>query len=250
MGTSASRGGGNAPAGGDWVKAKGRFTRFTRGTGSSVGSAVSAFASAIGGARSVSGGGVSAAGGRAGRLSSSVKPGQALGSFLSGVASEGLDKTLRSFGLGHLIGKEPHEILSEIVDYICGNGGTLDEAIARSAVVEVLAEIFSEDDDAYADLRDRWDAELDADRIVDLLSLFLSQAIFQRILSDLGDLFEKSAVSAFEAERKEQAVLDFIKGMVAFELGEIDPLDFDWQGSDGEELIHRNVAAALGQLQE
>lgn len=250
MGTSRPRSGRNSPTGGDWVKAKVRFARFAGGTGSSVKSAVSAFASAIGEAGYGSRGGVGTAGGRGGRLFSSVKAGQALGSFLSGVASEGLDQTLRSFGLGHLVGKEPHDILSEIVDYICGNGGTLDEAIARSAVVEVLAEIFSEDDDSYADLRDRWDAEFDADRIVELLSLFLAQAIFQRILSDLGDLFEKSAISASEAERKEKAVLDFIKEMVAFELGEIDSLDFDWQGSDGEELIRRNVDAALGQLQE
>ena len=250
MGTSNSRSGDNAPTGGDWTKAKVRVTRFIRGTGSSLESALGAFVSAIGGPRAISRGRAGGTGASAGRLSSSVRRGQALGSFLSSVASDGLDQALRSIGLGHLVGAPPYDILSRVADHICGNGGPLNDAVARSAVVEVLAEIFDESDDTYSDLRDRWDSELDEKRIVDLMSLFLSQAIFQRILADLGSQFETSSVSAIEAERKEKKVLDFIIKMVEFELGEIDPLNFDWRGPEGEELIRRNLAAALAQLVE
>jgi hypothetical protein len=140
-------------------------------------------------------------------------------------------------------------VLPGIADYICGNNGLLDDAIARSAAVEVLAEIFDDSDDTYSDLRERWESQLDANRVVDLISVFLSQAIYQRFLVELGHKFETNAVSAADAERKEQGVFEFIREMVMFELGEIDPLSFDWQGIEGERLIQRNLSAALGQLE-
>jgi len=244
MGTSSSRSGKNAPSGGDWSKARTRLTRFVRGTGSSVGAAVGAFASAV------DGGGGEGRGGSGGRLAPSVKVGQALGSFLGGVASSGLDQALGSMGLEHLVGAAPHEVLSGIADYVCGNNELLDDAIARSAAVEVLAEIFDESDDMYSNLRDRWEGQLDENRVVDLMSLFLSQAIHQRFLVELGDRFDANAVSAADAELGEQRVFEFIREMVIFELGEISPLSFDWQGPEGEELIQRNLSAALDQLKE
>ncbi len=244
MGTSALRSGNNAPRGGTWTRAKRLTTSFVRGTGATAASAVGGFVSAVGN------GGDGISGGSAGhQSSSSVKAGQALGAFLGNVATVGLDQALRSSGLEHLIGAVPYEVLSGVVDYICGNGGPLDDAIARSAVIEVLAEIFDDSDEKYTYLRDNWDSQVDENHILDLMSLFLSQAIFQRFIMDLGDRFETNAISATEAEQKEQEAFEFIREMVEFELGEIDPLNFDWQGPDGERLIQRNLAAALDQLE-
>lgn len=246
MGTSSSRSGRNAQSGGNWSTAKTRVTKFAKGTGSSVGAAVGAFAAAVGGS---GGNGSSGRGGTGGRFASSVRAGQALGSFLGSVASSGLDQTLRSIGLESLIGAAPYDVLSGIADDVCGSNGLLDDVIARSASVEVLAEIFDDSDDTYSDLRERWESQLDENRVVDLISLFLSQAIYQRFLVELGHKFETNAVSAAEAERKEQGVFEFIREMVIFELGEIDPLSFDWQGLEGERLIQRNLSAALGQME-
>jgi len=179
-----------------------------------------------------------------------VRSGQALGGFLAGVASVGLDETLRSAGLEYLIGRTPNEVLAGISDHICGDGGLLDDAVARSAVIEVLAEIFDETEDSYDQLRDRWDSQLDEDTIIELMVLFLAQSIFQRFLADLGDRIESNAVSAMRAAECEQEALEFIKRMIEFELGEIDPLTFDWQGPPGEQLIRRNLEAALAQEED
>ena len=243
MGTSTARSGRNAPRSSDWRRARTRVTRLARGTGSSVAGAVGAFAYAVSGSN---GDGRTGGGGR---MASSVRVGQALGSFLGSTASSGLDQTLRSIGLGDLVGATPYSVLSGVADYICGSNGLLDDAIARSAAVETLAVIFDESDDTYADLRGRWENQLGPDRVVDLLSLFLSQAIHQRFLLELGEKLEASAVSASHAERMEDKVFVFIRAMVVFELGEMNPLTFDWQGSAGKELIERNLTAALGQLE-
>jgi hypothetical protein len=247
MGTSTSRSGLNGPKGNLWSGAKRRATSFVRGTGVSAGSVVGRLVSATGGP----GTSRRAVGGRRARggWASSIRSGQTLGFFLSSVASSGLDQTLRSIGLGHLIGQTPNVILPGIADHICGNGGLLDDAISRSAVVEVLAAIFDESDDTYAELRDRWDSQLDESRIVELMSLFLSQAIYQRFLVELAEKFEANALSTTEAEQRENEIFEFIKEMVKFEMGEIDPLRFDWKGPEGEEMIRRNLAAAIDQLE-
>ncbi len=247
MGTSASRGGDNAPKGAAWSNAKRQVTSFTRGSGATASSAIGAFVAATQEAKKGGGG---RARGKTNRLSSAVSPGQALGSFLSGIATHGLDETLRSHGLEHLIGASSPNVISGIIDNICEQDGVLDDAIARAATVEVLAEIFDESDDAYSNLREQWDSDLDKNRVVELITLFLSQAIFQRFLADLGDKIESNAMSAAHAEQCEQEALEFIKEMVKFEIGEIDPLKFNWKGAAGERLIQRNLVAALSQLED
>lgn len=230
-----------------WSLARGQTTSFTRGTGSTVDSAVGAFAAAISSAGHGGNGG--GAGGGARALASSVRAGQSLGAVLRGVASAGLDNTLRTIGLGHLVGETPAVVLSALAGYICGNGGLLDDGIARNAMVEVLATIFDISSSEYEEFRDGWNAQVDQDSFCDLMTLFIAESIFQRFISELGNCIETNAVSVAEAEAKEKDVYEFIRAMVTFELGEIDPLHFDWQGPPGGQLIRRNVNAALRQLQ-
>lgn len=252
MGTSSSRSGSPSRGGSAWASAKRRVTSFTRDTGSSVGSAVSGFASAFssqgGGYRKESARGTSG-GGTRGKVAV-VRAGQALGSFISEVGSVGLDETLRRHGLENVIGQQPAQVLNAIADHLCADGGPLDDAVSRSAVVEVLAEIFDDNEDSYADLRDRWDETLDAAALQDLMSMFLIQSIFQRFLSEFADRIESNVMSGEAAERKEKEVFDFIKEMVKFELEDIDVSSFDWRGKEGKELIERNINTALSLLEE
>jgi len=238
MGTSSSRTGENAPRGVRWTPAKANVTSFTKGTGKSVAEAVGGFVSAIGGPRAAS----------RRPLSSSIGVGQGLGAFLSAVAARGVDEALRSEGLGDLVGRTPGEVLSGIVDHIAGPGALLDDAIARNAVIEVLSEIFDESQDSYADLADGWREQLGVESIVALMSLFIAHSIFQLFLSYLGDRIESNALSAAEAARQEQRVLEFVREWVSFQLGEVDPLSFDWRGPDGRELVQRALEVALAQL--
>lgn len=242
MGTSSSRADGVAPRGGAWTRAKRQVTSFTRDTGASAGSAVGAFAGAVasrGHQRQARGVG----------WSPSVRSGQALGGLLSNIASEGLDQALGSRGLAHLVGASSTEVLSAIVDYVAGDGSLIDDIVARSATVEVLAAVFGDSDDSYAELRDRWETELDAESVIQLIALFLSQVVFQRFLVEMGERIETNAVSLADVEQKEQEVLDFIQAMVTLELGMVDPISFAWEGPEGQELLARNLAAALAQLE-
>lgn len=253
MGTSASRSGQSAQRGNQWTTAKREVTSFSKGSGSNVRSVVNNFVSAIKSQGIKSDANAGNGGGGSSRKSTSsfltaISAGQSLGSFLSGVGTKGLDETLRKEGLGELIGKHPDQVLSAIADKLCSNNGTLDDALARSAMVEVLAEIFNDEEETYEDLRNRWDEQIDESALQNLMSLFLSQSIYQRFLLELGDRIESNAISVYQAEKKEKEILDFIKAMVKFDIANIDIKTFDWKSSEGQTIIEQNLATALSLL--
>ena len=118
--------------GGAWQKAKRRTTSYAKGSGTAAG-AVGSFVGAHRG-----GDGRLRTGGPGAR--SATRAGQALGALLGSVAEHGLEEALRRSGLSELVGRTPSEVLSGLVDHICGDGADLDDATARAAMVEVLAD--------------------------------------------------------------------------------------------------------------
>lgn len=247
MGTSSSR---NAPTGGGWTSAKRTASRFASGA-ALASDVASAYIGALGGSSSASrGAGGAGGGGAGGTFSSTRKVARRLGSFFGSVASRGLDQTLRDFDLGDLVGKPAHEVISGIVDALAGPGATLDEAVARVALVEVMGELYNEVDATYESLVDSWEHAVGRDRCVELFELFLVESIYQKMISDLADRIEGHANSVAMTRARELELRDYIKKMVRFDLGQNDPLQIDWQGQEGDELIIRNLEAALAQLEE
>jgi hypothetical protein len=251
VGTSACRTGSTSPTGGAWTPAKRRASQFAAGAGSSAASVVSGYATALRDSGVVADGTSKFSGSTlgGGRLRAAVKAGQGLGAFLSEVASKGLDGALHERGFDHLIGRTGEEVLAALADHIAGNGGPLNDAIARAATVEVLAEIFDEENPDYDTLRNAWEETLKGDGFREMLLLFLSKSIFEMLLADMADRFEANGDSASEILSKEREIEQFILHMIDFELGEIDPFHFDWAGFEGKQLIERNFAAALEQLE-
>ncbi len=250
MGTSASRSGSNSSTGGAWTTAKTRASRFAGGTGSSAAGVVSGYAAALAESGGASGGAGGTGGGvGSSRVATATRVGQGLGAFMGDVGSRGLDAALRERGLEQLIGKSAEEVLAGIADHIAGNGGPLDEAIARATVVEVLTDIFDEEQDEYDQLQKLLEDRLDGDGFKEILRLFLSKSIFEMLLADMADRFEENGDSTSEILRKERQIEQFIEAMVEFDLGQADPLRFDWAGAEGKALVERNLAAAIEQLE-
>jgi hypothetical protein len=248
MGTSSRR---NAPRGGGWTRAKTAASQFASGA-ALASDVTSAYVGAFGGSSKASrgNGGGGGSGRPHGAFVGAKKTARSLGSFLGGLASKGLEQTLRDFGLDKLIGRPAPEVVSGIVDALAGPGASLDEAVARNALVEVMGELYDEGNPAYENLVDNWEAGIDRDRCVDLLELFLVEAIYQKMLSDLADRVETHSDSAAITRKKELELHDYIKEMVRFDLRQKDPLQIDWQGEEGDELIAHNLEAALAQLEE
>ena len=156
--------------------ARNNFSRFASSGGSdrrSLGRAVSHYvSSSTGGARNA-----------ATRMGASRRAGGRLLGFLSDVAARGAGAALRTLNLGVLAGRPIDEIFLGLVDYVCPDGGSIDEGIAREAFVETIADLAGA---GIADLD-----SLTADQIQAVLELYATNTIEARLCNDIG----KSAIT-------------------------------------------------------
>ena len=179
-----------------FTSARSNFTRFARSGGSdrkSLGRAVSQYVSK-------SAGGSSQA---ARRMGSSRVAGAGLVRFLNTVSSNGVREALRSLNLESLAGRPIEEVFSGLADYICPEGGTIDEGIARDAFVETIADL------AGAGITDI-DA-LTPEQIQTVFELYAAHAIEARICNDIGTKAVTMPPDPRAAEMVQAQLRDFIQ---------------------------------------
>lgn len=239
MGTSSSR---SAPKGREWRKVKTTLTRYTtqKGTGAiGPGNVYHAYVSAVGGTKGFS---------SSSKLG--IRTAQRLANFLGNISALGFTEALKEEGLADLTGKNAIEVLTGIIDKLAGSGKLLDQTIARSALLEVLAELFEKESDEYNELERDLTASINSEKLVELIQLFIAEYIYQRVLSDLVDRIENKAINSNEVKNREKELKEFIIRLVNFDLNNKDPLKIDWLGKEGNSLIERNIKASLEQLEE
>lgn len=183
-----------------FTAARNNFSRFAGSGGrdrASLGRAVSHYVgSSTGGAR-----------GAAARMGSSRGAGGRLLGFLSDAVTRGAAEALRALDLGALAGRPIEEIFLGLSDYVCPDGGSVDEGIAREAFIETIADL------AEAGVTDL-DA-LTADQMQTVFELFATNAIEARICNDIGTRSVVLPSDAREAARVQAQLSDFIRRGVA-----------------------------------
>lgn len=139
--------------------------------------------------------------------SSRVAAGNLLG-VLRGIQRDGLDTALRNLNLANLVGRAPSEIFIGLTEIVCGaDGGPIDEAIARDAWLETIAEL-----DRYGIT----DANLTADQVRDIFTAFVAHSVeallFEQIgVNGLSIARDLEAIELFEGQLRsyiERAVQD------------------------------------------
>lgn len=176
------------------------FTRFVRSGGNdrtSLGRAVSGYVSrSSGGARNA-----------ARRMGSTRRTGRQLLGFLSNAVTQGARQALRVLNLESLAGRPIDEIFLGLVDYICPDGGTVDEGIARDAFIETIA-----------DLAENGIVDLDAltpDQMQTLFELHTAHAIQTRICNDIGAQAILLPADVRTATSIQDQIFDFVRRGVA-----------------------------------
>lgn len=176
--------------------ARSNFTRFAGSGGSdsrSLGRAVSQYVS-----RSSGG-----AGSAARRMGSSRSAASGLVSFLGKVSANGVREALRSLNLESLAGRPVEEVFAGLADYICPDGGSVDEGIARDAFIETIA-----------DLADAGITNIDgltSEQIQIVFELYASHAIEARICNDIGTRVVTMPSDVRTFERIEAQLAEFIQ---------------------------------------
>jgi hypothetical protein len=182
-------------AGNRFSAARNNFSRFASSGGNdkaSLGRAVSNYVShSTGGSKQA-----------AQRMGASRTTSAGLLNFLSSAAANGTREALRTLKLESLAGRPIQEIFLGLADYICPDGGTVDEGIAREAFIETIA-----------DLTEAGVTDLDAltlDQIQTIFELYATNAIEARLCNDIGANAVTFPDDVQDALRVESQLHDFI----------------------------------------
>ena len=183
-----------------FTAARGNFSRFAGSGGTdraSLGRAVSSYvSSASGGSRTA-----------AQRMARSPASGVPLLSFLSGAVANGPREALRALNLERLAGRPIEEVFLGLMEYVCPEGGTLDEGIARDAFIETIADLA---ENGIADFD-----SLTRDQMQTIFELYATHAIETRLCNDIGMKSITLPADAAHAASLQRQLLDFVRRSVS-----------------------------------
>lgn len=190
-----------APPDGTFTYPRGQFTRFTNGGGNkSLGRALKGY--------------VSAAGGGAGatrRMPHSTRVASGVAGLASAVATDGAEAALARFNLQDLAGRPAAEVLEAVAEVICPDGGTIDESIARDAMLEAIAEVAENDPGAFD--------ELSTDQLDEFLCDVITRSVVTKVLNEIGTNALHGSASDADFREAERITRDFTHGRVRDALG-------------------------------
>jgi hypothetical protein len=185
------------PAAADrFTAARSNLSRFARSGGSdqaSLGRAVSRYVSTTaGGSRSA-----------AQRMGASRAAGSRLLGFLSNAIASNPREALRTLNLEKLAGRPIEEVFLGLADYVCPDGGTIDEGIAREAFIETIAELAEHGMTNFDSLT--------IDQMQTIFELYATHAIEARLCNDIGTKAIILPADPTAASRVQAQLFDFIR---------------------------------------
>lgn len=222
-----------------WQSAKSSMTSAVGAGGGkrAIGRAGAKYVGAKGGARQAASSAVS------GRASTAR-----VGQFVSNVISGGIRGALASLNLTHLLGGDATEVFAAIANAISPTGSTLEEAAARQATSDVLAELFNKYVEGDGDISNLDNLNEEDVRFAVENSICLY--IYYRWLEELGLRIEENAKSPEEAVRLERDVKVYIKESIKLEFENRNINEIDWNGKEGQKIVNDLYEEAYSLLEE
>ncbi|MBE7157713.1 MAG: hypothetical protein INR62_04645 [Rhodospirillales bacterium] len=112
------------------------------------------------------------------RMGSSRRTAARLAGFVQAAQAGGTVQALRRFGLERCIGRPVREVLAELLEAMCPQGGRIDEGIARQAFQNAIVDFAAQDLPPVEQLTgEQWNV---------LFTDFLVRSIELRVIADVG----------------------------------------------------------------
>lgn len=193
----------DASSAGGLSAAKSNFTRFVRsGDRDALRRAVSHYVrTGVGSARKA-----------ARRMGASRSVGQQLLQVIRDIDRDGAAAVLQRLNLSHLAGRPAAEVFVELLEGMCPPGGRVDEAIARQALLDSIAEL------AELDLGN-FD-EMTQAHLSEFFEGFVIRTIEGRVIADIGKHIVDCPETVGQVELALDQLHDFVAGCVRGHLGE------------------------------
>lgn len=141
------------------------------------------------------------------RMGSSRRAGRNLLGFLRNTIERGAEKALEALHLDSLAGHPIDEVFLGMIDYICPDGGSVDEGIARDAFIETITDLA---ENGITDLD-----TLNNNQMQTVFELYTTHTIENRMINDIGAKAIQFPLDAQVALRIQSQLQDFIRRGVA-----------------------------------
>ena len=183
--------------------ARGSYSRFARtGSRSFLGSALSNYVrNGTGGARRA-----------ARRMGASRATGARLLRVVNDVQRLGAAEALRQFNLPGLSGLPAADVFMALLEFVCPQGGAIDEAIARQAMLETIGDL------AESGVGDF--GTMTPDQMQEFFLDFIARSIEGRVMADLGGRGVTFPDDVAAVESAQQQLHDFVTGCTRGELSD------------------------------
>jgi hypothetical protein len=183
--------------------ARSSFTRFAQGGGrGQLGRAVSRYVrDGVGGSRRA-----------ARRMGQSRAAGARLLGVVRDVARQGAAETLRALNLAGLSAQPAADVFLAMLEFICPPGGSVDEAIARQAMLETIGDLAEEGMGAFDTMTDA--------QLRGVFLDFLARTIENRVMADLGRRGVAFPDDIAAVEFAQRQLHDFVDGCTRLKLAD------------------------------
>ena len=131
-------------------------------------------------------------------------------------ANQGPAEALRRFNLDGMAGAPAEDVFVALTEMLCPAGGTIDEAIARDAMLETVADLAAAGVGNFD--------ELSTDNLREFFIGVVSRSIEGKILNEVGTNAVSVPADIAGVERAQNMLHDFVEGCVRDE--------FEVRGSD------------------
>jgi len=126
------------------------------------------------------------------------------------------------------------EIADEIINQIVSTGGTLDEESCRDSIAQAMSDLIIIDPDVDF-------LNLDNNSIWIIIELFLANEAFNRLILDIGQLFESARYSPKDAVSRMNDIRDFLKSEISAQIQESRANTFNLTKDDMNTLLQSVV---------
>lgn len=122
-------------------------------------------------------------------------------------ASGGVEEIEKEFSLSDLANKSADDVFVYIADFICPNGGSVDEGIARDAYFSAIEECPELSTIKFSDLL--------PEQICILLEITMTNTVFSRIINDIGNKIILLPKDDTEADALGIQIKEYIRGAIS-----------------------------------
>lgn len=153
---------------------------------------------------SQAGGGASTAARRMGHSSRAIGR---FGGILADIQRNGLEQMLTRLELKSYADKPALQVLSALMDHVCGTSALLDDVVTRQAYAMTITRLVS-------DMPDLDLASLTEAQICEMMAIFLEESIVYRLICDVGRSLTTATSNPARAIEVEEKLYQIVNGLV------------------------------------